>query len=56
MEFKQSVITNKGRALMAKLLSGKTVAQFTRIAVSSQVYTDGQLAALTVNTEEVIIR
>ncbi len=47
MEFKQSVITNKGRALMAKLLSGKTVAQFTRIAVSSQVYTDGQLAALT---------
>lgn len=47
MEFKQSVITNKGRALMAKLLSGKTVAQFTRIAVSSQIYTDGQLATLT---------
>lgn len=47
MEFKQAVITNKGRALMAKLLSGKTTAQFTKIAVSSKVYTDGQLATLT---------
>ncbi|MGX7196720.1 phage tail-collar fiber domain-containing protein [Enterococcus olivae] len=47
MEFKKSVITNKGRELMAKLLSGRTVATFTRLVVSSRVYTDAELPGLT---------
>ena len=47
MEFNQSVITNKGRTLMAKLLSGKTTAQFTKIVTSSSSYQAGQLEGLT---------
>ena len=46
MEFKQSVITTQGRSLMAKLLTGSTTATFTKIATSSKVYTDVQLAGL----------
>lgn len=46
MEFKQAVVTQNGRALMAKLLAGKST-QFTKIKVSSTVYQDGQLANLT---------
>lgn len=46
MEFKQSVITTQGCSLMAKLLTGSTTATFTKIATSSKVYTDAQLAGL----------
>lgn len=47
MELNQSVITNKGRTLMAKLLSGRATATFTKISISSTVYASGDLAALT---------
>ncbi|MGK4109405.1 hypothetical protein [Enterococcus cecorum] len=50
MELNQSVITNKGRTLMAKLLSGRATATFTKISISSTVYASGDLAALTVLT------
>lgn len=46
MEFKQAVITDRGRALMTKLLAGK-ITQFTKIAVSETKYNDNQLASLT---------
>lgn len=52
MEFNQSVITNKGRTLMAKLLSGRTTAKFTKIVTSSTVYTESQLESLTVLSGE----
>jgi hypothetical protein len=47
MEFSSFVITNKGQALMAKLMQGTGVADFTAIKLSSQTYTAGQLPALT---------
>lgn len=47
MEFKQAVITKQGRELMAKLLAGGTTTQFTKIVVSSTVYSDAQLENLT---------
>jgi predicted lactoylglutathione lyase len=50
MELNQSVITNKGRTLMAMLLSGHATATFTKISISSTVYASGDLAALTVLT------
>lgn len=50
MELNQSVITNKGRTLMAKLLSGRATATFTKISISSTVYAQGNLAGLTVLT------
>lgn len=46
MEFKQAVVTDRGRALMTKLLAGK-ITQFTKIAVSETKYNDNQLAGLT---------
>lgn len=46
LEFKQAVVTQNGRALMAKLLAGKST-QFTKIKVSSTIYPDAQLANLT---------
>lgn len=49
MEFKQAVVTQNGRALMAKLLAGKST-QFTKIKVSSTIYPDAQLADLTALT------
>lgn len=49
MEFKQAVVTQNGRALMAKLLAGKST-QFTKIKVSSTIYPDAQLANLTALT------
>ncbi|MET1928405.1 hypothetical protein ABXM71_08950 [Enterococcus faecium] len=49
MEFKQAVVTQNGRALMAKLLAGKST-QFTKIKVSSTIYSDAQLANLTALT------
>lgn len=50
MEFKQAVITKQGRELMAKLLAGGTTTQFTKIVVSSTVYSDAQLENLTALT------
>ncbi|CAI3284962.1 hypothetical protein CIRMBP1204_00396 [Enterococcus cecorum] len=50
MELNQSVITNKGRTLMAKLLSGRATATFTKISISSTVYAQGNLSGLTVLT------
>ena len=47
MELNQSVITNKGRTLMAKLLSGRATATFTKMVLSSNVYQLNQLAGLT---------
>ncbi|CAI3519719.1 hypothetical protein CIRMBP1287_01727 [Enterococcus cecorum] len=47
MELNQSVITNKGRTLMAKLLSGRATATFTKMVLSSTVYQLNQLAGLT---------
>ena len=49
LEFKQAVVTQNGRALMAKLLAGKST-QFTKIKVSSTIYPDAQLANLTALT------
>lgn len=46
-EFKQLIITNKGQALMAKMLAGAGNVQFTKIAVSDTTYTDAQLPSLT---------
>lgn len=46
-EFKKVVITNKGQALMAKLMSGVGTVEFTKMAVSSTTYADAQLVGLT---------
>ena len=47
MEFQSFVITNKGQALMAKLMLGSGTADFTKICLSSHVYTSDQLQDLT---------
>lgn len=44
-KMKQTVITNAGQSLMAKLLAGEK-ATFTKVVFSSQTYTEGQLQAL----------
>ena len=49
MEFNQSVITAKGRQLMAKVLAGKSMS-FSKIALSSSEYPQGQLESLTALT------
>lgn len=46
-EFRQLIITNKGQALMAKMIAGSGNVQFTKIATSSNVYSDSQILALT---------
>lgn len=46
-QMNNTVITNKGQALMAKLLAGTATANFTKIVLSSQTYTQAQLQALT---------
>ncbi len=46
-EFKKLIITTKGQALMAKLMSGTATVQFTKIAVSDTAYNDSQLEGLT---------
>lgn len=46
-EFKQLIITDRGQALMAKMLAGTGNVQFTKISVSDTTYTDGQLPGLT---------
>ena len=47
MELASFIITNKGQALMAKLMQGTGTCDFTNIRLSSQVYTDAQIPALT---------
>lgn len=42
-----TVITNKGQALMAKLIAGTAETKFTKIVLSSQTYSDSQLRGLT---------
>ena len=46
-EFNKLTITNKGQALMSKLIAGKTTVEFTKIATSTNVYTEAQILALT---------
>lgn len=46
-EFKQLIITDRGQALMAKMLAGAGNVQFTKISVSDATHTDGQLPGLT---------
>ncbi len=46
-EFKQLIITDRGQALMAKMLAGAGNVQFTKISVSDTTYTDEQLPGLT---------
>ena len=47
MELASFVITNKGQALMAKLMQGTGTCDFTNIRLSSQAYTDAQIQTLT---------
>lgn len=46
-EFSSFVITNKGQALMAKLIAHQGTCNFTKIRTSSRAYTDAQLLSLT---------
>ena len=46
-EFSKLVITNKGQALIAKMIAGKGNIDFTKICASSTTYTLAQLEALT---------
>ena len=47
MEFKKAVVTNQGKGLLAKLLTGNKTMSFTKIVTSTKVYFDSQLEALT---------
>lgn len=46
-EFSKLVITNKGQALLAKMIAGKGNIEFTKVSASSTAYTDAQLEGLT---------
>ena len=46
-EFSKLVITNKGQALLAKMIAGKGSVEFTKVSASSTAYTDAQLEGLT---------
>lgn len=46
-EFRTMVITNKGQALIAKMLAGKGNIKFTKISLSETTYSDAQILALT---------
>lgn len=46
-EFRQLIITNKGQALMAKLIAGTANVTFTKVAASSTTYDDSQIPELT---------
>ena len=46
-EFNKLVITNKGQSLMAKLIAGTTSIGFTKIGVSTNIYTESQILTLT---------
>lgn len=45
-EFSKLVITNKGQALLAKMIAGSGNIEFTKISASSTAYTDAQLEGL----------
>lgn len=45
-EFRTMIITNKGQALIAKMLAGKGNIQFTKISLSETAYTDAQILEL----------
>lgn len=49
-EFNKLIITNKGQALMAKLIAGTTTVEFTKIRTSTNVYTNTQILTLTALT------
>ena len=51
MEFTTFVITNKGQALMAKLMQGVSRCDFSSIKLSSHAYTDAELQSLTALAE-----
>ena len=46
-EFRPMVITNKGQALIAKMLAGGGNISFTKISLSETTYTDAQILAMT---------
>lgn len=46
-EFSKLVITNKGQALLAKMIAGSGNIEFTKVSASSTAYTDAQLERLT---------
>ena len=46
-EFRTMVITNKGQALIAKMIAGTANIQFTKIALSDTALTDAQIQSLT---------
>ena len=46
-QFRKMVVTNKGNDLISKIMGGLGTAKFTRFALSSTVYTDAQIPALT---------
>lgn len=46
-EFRPMVITNKGQALIAKMMSGSGKIEFTKISISETAYTDAQILAMT---------
>lgn len=46
-EFRQLIITNKGQALMAKLIAGTANVTFTKVTASSTTYSDSQIPGLT---------
>ena len=46
-EYNKLTITNKGQALMSKLIAGRTGVEFTKISTSTNVYTTAQILALT---------
>lgn len=47
---KNTIITKKGQALMAKLIAGTATTKFTKVALSSTVYSQSQLENLTALT------
>lgn len=46
-EFNKLTITNKGQALMAKMIAGVNKVEFTKISTSTNIYTESQILALT---------
>lgn len=46
-EFRPMVITNKGQALIAKMMSGSEKIEFTKISISETAYSDAQILAMT---------
>lgn len=46
MELRRLIITNAGQELMARVLSGDTIIEFTKIAVSNKPYTDAEILPL----------